>query len=166
MAPALRINAVAYISPQNQPILIRTFNEKNEEAVKYHYIAHTSLDVIEERMAPEIKNTECYLGLLYTMEDVAVYGYVTPLRVKIVVAFALSDSVVRDIEVNTIFKALHMAYYSAISNPFLKLDSATEPLSEKSVFLLAGSPRWKNFRKRVDEVCRAVSNPAPLASIA
>ena len=53
-------------------------------------------------VAPENKNTECYLGLLYAMEDVAVYGYVTPLKVKIVVAFALSDSVVRDIEVNTV----------------------------------------------------------------
>lgn len=45
------------------------------------------------------KSTECYLGLLYAMEDVAVYGYITPLKVKIVVALALSDSVVRDAEV-------------------------------------------------------------------
>ena len=33
------------------------------------------------------------------MEDVAVYGYVTPLKVKIVLALALSDSVVKDVEV-------------------------------------------------------------------
>lgn len=45
------------------------------------------------------KSTECYLGLLYAMEDVAVYGYITPLKVKIVMALALSDSVVRDVEV-------------------------------------------------------------------
>lgn len=45
------------------------------------------------------KSVECYLGLLYAMEDVAVYGYVTPLKVKIVLALALSDSVVRDAEV-------------------------------------------------------------------
>lgn len=47
MAPLLRLNAVAFISPQNHPILIRTF-EKGDE-LKYHYVAHTSLDVIEER---------------------------------------------------------------------------------------------------------------------
>lgn len=47
MAPPLRPNAVAFISPQNHPILIRTF-EKGDE-LKYHYVAHTSLDVIEER---------------------------------------------------------------------------------------------------------------------
>ncbi|KDQ29000.1 hypothetical protein PLEOSDRAFT_1015429, partial [Pleurotus ostreatus PC15] len=120
----LKINAVAFVSPQNHPILIRTFS-KQEHPIKYHYIAHTSLDVIEERgqlteiIVPNM--TECYLGLLYTMEDVAVYGYITPLKVKIILALALSDAVVRDLEITTIFKALHMAYYSAISNPFLKL---------------------------------------------
>jgi hypothetical protein len=48
MPPNLKLNAVAFISPQNYPILIRTFI-KQEDPVKYHYIAHTSLDVIEER---------------------------------------------------------------------------------------------------------------------
>lgn len=87
---------------QNQPILIKTYLKNNEHPIKYHYIAHTSLDVIEERVAPANKATECYLGLLYSMEDVAVYGYITPLRVKIVLAFALSDSVVKDAEVTQV----------------------------------------------------------------
>lgn len=45
------------------------------------------------------KLNDCYLGLLYAMEDVAVYGYLTPLKMKIVLALALSDSVVRDAEI-------------------------------------------------------------------
>jgi len=49
MAPSLRLNAVAFISPQNHPILIRTFIKQHEYAIKYHYIAHTSLDIVEER---------------------------------------------------------------------------------------------------------------------
>jgi hypothetical protein len=49
MAPNLRVNAVAFISSNNHPILIRTFAKQDEHAIKYHYIAHTSLDVIEER---------------------------------------------------------------------------------------------------------------------
>ena len=49
--------------------------------------------------AQAAKSTECYLSLLYTMEDVAVYGYVTPLRVKIILALALTDAVVRDADV-------------------------------------------------------------------
>jgi len=36
------------------------------------------------------------------MEDVAVYGYITPLKVKIIVAIQLSDSVVKDIEILTV----------------------------------------------------------------
>lgn len=49
MAPQLQLQAVAFISPQNHPILIRSFNAKKNGDLKYHYIAHTSLDVIEER---------------------------------------------------------------------------------------------------------------------
>ena len=36
------------------------------------------------------------------MDDVAAYGYVTPLKVKIVLALALTDAVVRDAEVITV----------------------------------------------------------------
>lgn len=50
MPPQIRLNAVAFISAQNYPILIRTFSKHDE--LKYHYIAHTSLDVIEERGKP------------------------------------------------------------------------------------------------------------------
>jgi hypothetical protein len=49
MPANLTLNAVAFISPQNHPIFIRTFSKQNEHAIKYHYVAHTSLDVIEER---------------------------------------------------------------------------------------------------------------------
>jgi hypothetical protein len=42
---------------------------------------------------------ESYLGFLYALEEVAVYGYVTPLKLKIVLALALSDAVVRDADV-------------------------------------------------------------------
>ncbi|KAG5637777.1 hypothetical protein H0H81_003278 [Sphagnurus paluster] len=103
------------------------------------------------------KATECYLGLLYAMEDVAVYGYITPLKVKIVLALALSDTVVKDIEITMIFKALHMAYYSSISNPFLKLNSSTDTTHDHSPYLLVGNPKWKNFRGRVDEICRVAN---------
>jgi hypothetical protein len=36
------------------------------------------------------------------MEDVAVYGYITPLKVKIVLAMALSDTAVRDAEITMV----------------------------------------------------------------
>jgi len=163
MPPNLKLNAVAFVSPQNHPILIRTFTKQDGHAIKYHYIAHTSLDVIEERVAAAGKSCECYLGLLFAMEDVAVYGYITPLKVKIIVALPLSDIVVKDAEITTIFKALHMAYYSSISNPFLKLDTSGDGSSEQSSLLAVGSPKWKSFKRRVDEISRAVGNTVLLS---
>ncbi|KAK2466186.1 hypothetical protein APHAL10511_001828 [Amanita phalloides] len=159
MAPNLRPNAVAFVSPQNHPILIRTFT-KEEYAIKYHYIAHTSLDVIEERVTSAGKSADCYLGLLYAMEDVAVYGYITPLKVKIIIAFAMTDTIIKDAEVNLIFKALHMAYYSAISNPFLKLDVPPDASHAHAPYLQVGSSKWKAFRQRVDEISRVVGATA------
>jgi len=161
MPPQIRLNAVAFISAQNHPILIRTFSM---DELKYHYIAHTSLDVIEERMSSGGKSADCYLGFLYAMEDVAVYGYVTPLKVKIVLALALSDSVVRDAELIMIFKAFHMAYYSSISNPFLKLDNAADIATDQSALLLVGNAKWTSFKRRVDEISRVVGNTAPNSS--
>jgi hypothetical protein len=162
MAPNLKLNAVAFISPQNHPILIRSFN--TQDAIKYHYIAHTSLDVIEERVLAAGKACDCYLGLLFSMEDVAVYGYITPLKIKIVIALPLSDSVVRDVETTMIFKALHMAYYSSISNPFLKLNESVDSNSVHSLPLVVGSAKWKNFTRRIDDISVVVGQTFNSAS--
>lgn len=56
------------------------------------------------------------MNLLYTMEDVAVYGYITPLKVKIIIALALTDSVVRDTDVLTVCipPSLYYAYMQII----------------------------------------------------
>ncbi len=43
-----------------------------------------------------------YLGLLYSIDDVAVYAYTTPLNLKIVLALALADAVIPDIKVHTV----------------------------------------------------------------
>jgi hypothetical protein len=145
------------MSPQNHPIFIRTFDNEQDE-LKYHYIAHTSLDVIEERVTAGGKSAQCYLGLLYAMEDVAVYGYITPLKMKIVLALALSDAEIRETDITSIFKAMHMAYYSAVSNPFLRLGSPAEGVSDPSQLLLTSRAKWRGFRERVDEISRAIGN--------
>jgi len=89
------------------------------------------------------------------MEDVAVYGYITPLKVKIVLTLGLTDSVVRDADVTMIFRALHMAYYHALANPFLRLDAPYDIGTDHAAVLVQGSRKWKGFRRRVDDVARA-----------
>ncbi len=63
----------------------------------FFLISHLGTTVL-----PTNKSTECYLGLLHVMDDVAVYGYITPLRVKIVVMLALTDSIVRDADIGMV----------------------------------------------------------------
>lgn len=55
--------------------------------------------LISPQVTANPKNTESYLGLLYTMDDVAVYGYITVSKMKIILALSLSDTVVKDAEV-------------------------------------------------------------------
>jgi len=55
-----------------------------------------------------------------------------------------------------IFKAFHMAYYSSISNPFLKLDSFGDGSNEQSSIITVGSHKWKSFRRRVDEISHSI----------
>ncbi len=52
---------------------------------------------------------------------------------------------------------MHMAYFNAISNPFLKLEDAPESSSDTSPYLLVGNAKFKSFSRRVDEVARLVA---------
>lgn len=44
--------------------------------LKVNYVAHTSVDVIEERINAGVKLSDLYIGLLYSIEDLAVYGLI------------------------------------------------------------------------------------------
>ncbi|KAI7865467.1 Sedlin [Spinellus fusiger] len=125
------INCIALIGKQNTPLYIKNFSNTHPD-LKYHYIVHTSIDVIEERVTNGPKNLDLYIGLLYAMEDLAVYGYITNTRVKCVVVVSVSDCVIRDADMKAqIFKRVHTAYASQVCNPFYNLDSQ-KPLSSKA----------------------------------
>ena len=49
-----------------------------------------------------------------------------------------------------------MAYYSSVSNPFLKLTTHADATREQATILGVGSPKWKAFRRRVDDVNRMI----------
>jgi hypothetical protein len=111
---------VAIISPSNGPIYIRQFDRDASSTtsdLRYHYFAHAALDVMDERSQTS-KASEQYLGLLYTLEDLALYGLQTNTRLRFVIMLTLSDHVVRDIDMLTLFRALHTAYLRYAANPF------------------------------------------------
>jgi len=160
MARPLKVNAIALISQANHPIIVRPFTD--EDPLKYHYVAHTSLDVVEERLAMGPKFMDCYLGLLFIMDEVAVYGYVTPTRVKIILALELADAVVRDADVIAIFKATHSAYHESISSPFTRYVGSPEATgTDPSPLLAPTTPFWKILAKKIDDVGRAIGSLPP-----
>ncbi|ORZ11135.1 Sedlin [Absidia repens] len=122
------INCIAIIGKQNNPLFIKNFSSTHPD-LKYHYIAHTSIDIIEERVTNGPKQHELYLGLLYAMEDLAVYGYMTNTKVKFVVVVSVTDGVIRDADMKAIFNKIHQAYVSNVCNPFYTMDSQNTTLA-------------------------------------
>jgi hypothetical protein len=63
-------------------------------------VSYTAIDVIEEKL--NTKSTELYLGLLSSLEDMAVYGYVTDTKTKFMLQIALQDTTIKDQDVKTV----------------------------------------------------------------
>lgn len=63
---------VAIVGKSNNPIFVQTFEggSSTDDELKYHFIVHTSLDVVEEKVAAKEKqgSLDSYLGLLYPTE--------------------------------------------------------------------------------------------------
>ena len=112
--------SVAVVGRNNEPLYIYTNNP--EPDLKFHYIVHTCLDVIEERTSSLTKTSqdprELYLGLLYPTEDYKVYGYVTNTKIKFVVIVDSMNTTLRDNDIRMMFRRIHTAYVAMIANPF------------------------------------------------
>jgi len=112
---------VAVIGKENSPLYISCGDPAQE--LNFHYSLHTSLDVIEEKLAANIKaaaadQRELYLGALNSSEHQKVFGYVTNTRIKFVIIVDSANTSLRDNETRQMFRRLHTAYTNAIANPF------------------------------------------------
>uniref|UniRef100_A0A8D1VFL7 Trafficking protein particle complex subunit 2-like protein n=3 Tax=Sus scrofa TaxID=9823 RepID=A0A8D1VFL7_PIG len=105
---------------QNYPLYIRSVPTENE--LQFHYMLHTSLDVVDEKISAMgkalVDQRELYLGLLYPTEDYKVYGYVTNSKVKFVMVVDSSNTALRDNEIRSMFRKLHSSYTDVMCNPF------------------------------------------------
>ena len=125
------------------------------------------------------------------MDDIAVYGYITASKMKIILALSLSDTVVKDAEVvnvsslnsfpdrhhpsdshivpythrfDQLMKAFHTAYRCAVSNPFLRLHAPADAVSDHANSLQVGGTKWENLRRALDDIAAstgAISAPPP-----
>uniref|UniRef100_A0A6U4M355 Trafficking protein particle complex subunit 2-like protein n=2 Tax=Hemiselmis andersenii TaxID=464988 RepID=A0A6U4M355_HEMAN len=116
------IACVALIARTNQPLLLRCYADEAEH-IKFNYVCHCSIDAFEEREqtlrvgggAP--KGTDMFLGLIMSMVEYKVVGYITCTGVRVVVV--LDDADTKDDTVIRSFCAkLHALYVDAVSNPF------------------------------------------------
>ncbi|KAJ2062850.1 hypothetical protein GGI17_002135 [Coemansia sp. S146] len=115
----MKIRCIVILNRQDIPVYMRSFDEtlNEDSAVKYQYLAHTSVDVIEERMA-NTKSTDLYLGLLQTVGELAIYGYVLNTGARIILVISVPESIVRSAAIREIFQQIHAAYIALVCNPF------------------------------------------------
>jgi len=122
---------ISFISKENSPLFLQCANEDQE--LQYHYIVHTCLDFVEEKIVQSNKSgsdvRELYLGLLYSNEEVKAYGFVTNTKIKIIVIVDSMNSLLRDNEIRAMFRKLHNAYTELVCNPFY---IPGDPISTKS----------------------------------
>ncbi|KAJ3211531.1 Dynein light chain Tctex-type [Clydaea vesicula] len=112
------LTCVSLIGKQNNLLFIKTFSPSYDQ-LKYHYLCHTACDVIDERVASSLRHTnDLYLGLLYSMDDLAVFGYMTNTRIKFLIVLPVSDSVIKDQDMKNKFRRIHNAYIGLCHNPF------------------------------------------------
>ncbi|KAJ2075430.1 hypothetical protein GGH13_000622 [Coemansia sp. S155-1] len=104
----MKIRCIVILNRQDIPVYMRSFDDTSSEdtTVKYQYLAHTSVDVIEERMA-NTKSTDLYLGLLQTVGELAIYGYVLNTGARIILVISVPESIVRSAAIREIFQQIH-----------------------------------------------------------
>ncbi|KAJ1791619.1 hypothetical protein LPJ62_001293 [Coemansia sp. RSA 2167] len=110
----MKIHCISILSRHGTPIYLRNYT--CEDDVKYHYLAHTSLDIIDTRLSQPTS----YLGHLQTVGDLSVYGYITNTNVKIIViSSATTDTpTVRSSHMRRVCECVHAAYVALLCNPF------------------------------------------------
>lgn len=145
----LQILALAIIGKQAQPLYLRNLTSPSggQADLKWHYAAHVSLDVFDERDGMPTTLVDCYFGLLYTIEDYACYGYQTNTRIRFVLFLPMKDTLVKDAEVKLVFKALHAAYIRYVCNPFHQI-----PIDNLNPNALTPMIRGKAFDHQINQI--------------
>ncbi|XP_050629734.1 trafficking protein particle complex subunit 2-like protein isoform X12 [Macaca thibetana thibetana] len=135
---------IAVIAKENYPLYIRSTPTENE--LKFHYMVHTSLDVVDEKISAMgkalVDQRELYLGLLYPTEDYKVYGYVTNSKVKFVMVVDSSNTALRDNEIRSMFRKLHNSYTDVMCNPFYNPGDRIQSSPGGPYFLCPIQSRW------------------------
>ena len=119
----------AVLGKANNPLYIKAFGSDD---LRFHFIVHTALDFIEEKVAAQrhaaqqgagasAAKQDPYLGMLYPIEELRVYGYLSACRVKLIAV--IDEEEVKDEQMRALFRRLHSLYVDTMSNPFRAPDA-------------------------------------------
>ena len=64
-------NSMDLLILKNSPLFIKCFDTNSE--LTFNYFIHSSIDMLEERLAFPTKYPDCYLGELISFEDINMY---------------------------------------------------------------------------------------------
>jgi len=129
----MKIVCVAVIGKANNPLYIKSF-DLQVDSLKFHFIIHSSLDVVEEKISSlnTKKSPDLYLGMLCPSEDYRVFGYVTNTKNKLIVI--VDDYDPKESEIKSFFKTFHSHVANALSNPFHTIDEqVTNKLFDREI---------------------------------
>lgn len=122
-------SAIAIVTNSNCPLIIRTILDDvdQDEAAKLIYLLHTSLDIVDEKIA-QPTSRDNFLGILYQCEQFKIYGHITTTKIKILCL--LSQRLLpRENDIRQLLKNVQKAYIEATAmNPFYK---PNEPVQSK-----------------------------------
>ncbi|KAB7504641.1 Trafficking protein particle complex subunit 2-like protein [Armadillidium nasatum] len=112
--------SLTIIGKENSPLYI--WMDEGRDSLQLQYLAHTGLDVIQEKISVGQKlpgdSRELYLGLLYASEEYKIYGYTTNSKIKFIVITDVTNAALRDNEIRMMFRHLHSIYSTVVCNPF------------------------------------------------
>ena len=128
-----QICCVALLGKENNPLFLRTFAGQRaasaatpaEHDSMFQLIVNAAIDHVEtkvnaQRTAAQSMGgggkLESYLGFLYPINGMRVYGYVTNTKLKFVAV--LDDEEVKESDMRAFFRRVHSLYADTVANPF------------------------------------------------
>eukprot|EP00158_Paraphelidium_tribonemae_P008838 Partr_v1_DN28704_c2_g1_i1_m63395 putative trafficking protein particle complex len=175
----MKVTCLALVGSANEPIVLRNYATHFPD-LHFHYLINTCLDVIDENASVTAgpSGREMFTGLLYALEDLAVYGYVTITRAKFIVVLSMavsssggsgngaSSSVgagvpssgsvhAKEAEIRALFKNVHACYIAHMANPFRLGVDLESPMMDS-----VSSPRHRYLREALDLVVMRASSGA------
>lgn len=68
----LHLAMFAVIGTDNAPLYVHSYTGE-ADALRYHHLAHASLDIFEEREADPERAADNYVGLMFSMDDLVLW---------------------------------------------------------------------------------------------